>query len=230
MLRHTRNACQRPYNTQLAPPEHKPKYKRKKIEPVKLKLGLSARQQTRRTNRVSCKILSVSFDTTKNTKSITQLTLDYIDTAPDVIKAIQWSENLDQIFRDNYKNDPTLSWQFFGSSTGFMRQFPASKWRKDVPVDLYDCRLRSWYMEAATSPKDIVILMDGSGSMLGQRLDIAKHVVNTILDTLGTNDFVNIFTFDKEVSPVVPCFEDTLIQVYIDSVYVYQIYLHLTHI
>ncbi|XP_016985902.1 voltage-dependent calcium channel subunit alpha-2/delta-3 isoform X8 [Drosophila rhopaloa] len=138
--------------------------------------------------------------------------VNVFDRAPDVIKAIQWSENLDQIFRDNYKNDPTLSWQFFGSSTGFMRQFPASKWRKDVPVDLYDCRLRSWYMEAATSPKDIVILMDGSGSMLGQRLDIAKHVVNTILDTLGTNDFVNIFTFDKEVSPVVDCFEDSLIQ------------------
>ncbi|XP_017051186.1 voltage-dependent calcium channel subunit alpha-2/delta-3 isoform X5 [Drosophila ficusphila] len=138
--------------------------------------------------------------------------VNVFDRAPDVIKAIQWSENLDQIFRDNYKNDPTLSWQFFGSSTGFMRQFPASKWRKDVPVDLYDCRLRSWYMEAATSPKDIVILMDGSGSMLGQRLDIAKHVVNTILDTLGTNDFVNIFTFDKEVSPVVGCFDETLIQ------------------
>ncbi|XP_023033749.1 voltage-dependent calcium channel subunit alpha-2/delta-3 isoform X8 [Drosophila willistoni] len=138
--------------------------------------------------------------------------VNVFDRASDVIKAIQWSENLDQIFRDNYKNDPTLSWQFFGSSTGFMRQFPASKWKKDVPVDLYDCRLRSWYMEAATSPKDIVILMDGSGSMLGQRLDIAKHVVNTILDTLGTNDFVNIFTFDKEVNSVVGCFEDTLIQ------------------
>lgn len=136
------------------------------------------------------------------------------NTASDVIKAIQWSENLDQIFRDNYKNDPSLSWQFFGSSTGFMRQFPASKWKKDVPVDLYDCRLRSWYMEAATSPKDIIILMDTSGSMLGQRLDIAKHVVNTILDTLGTNDFVNILTFDKEVKPIVGCFEETLIQVY----------------
>ncbi|EDV37941.1 uncharacterized protein Dana_GF13711, isoform A [Drosophila ananassae] len=144
--------------------------------------------------------------------------VNVFDRAPDVIKAIQWSENLDQIFRDNYKNDPTLSWQFFGSSTGFMRQFPASKWNKDVPVDLYDCRLRSWYMEAATSPKDIVILMDGSGSMLGQRLDIAKHVVNTILDTLGTNDFVNIFTFAKEVSPVVSCFEDLLIQANLDNI------------
>lgn len=129
----------------------------------------------------------------------------------EVISAIEWSEKLDSIFRDNYNLDPTLSWQFFGSSTGFMRQFPASKWEQD-PVDLYDCRLRSWYIEAATSPKDVVILVDTSGSMTGQRKDIAKHVVNNILDTLGTNDFVNIFKFSLAVEEVVPCFGNMLIQ------------------
>ncbi|XP_037905987.1 voltage-dependent calcium channel subunit alpha-2/delta-3 isoform X5 [Hermetia illucens] len=133
------------------------------------------------------------------------------DRANEVIKAIKWSENLDRIFRDNYRKDPTLSFQFFGSSTGFMRQFPASKWSYD-PVDLYDCRLRSWYIEAATSPKDVIILVDSSGSMTGQRKDIAKHVVGTILDTLGTNDFVNIFTFAEEIEPVVPCFNNMLVQ------------------
>lgn len=44
--------------------------------------------------------------------------------AKDVISGIIWSEKLDETFRDNYKSDPTLSWQYFGSSTGFMRQFP----------------------------------------------------------------------------------------------------------
>lgn len=44
--------------------------------------------------------------------------------ACDVIKDIQWSQKLDSIFKDNYRKDPTLSFQFFGSSTGFMRQFP----------------------------------------------------------------------------------------------------------
>lgn len=42
----------------------------------------------------------------------------------DTLWAIQWSKKLDDIFISNYQQDPTLSWQFFGSSTGFMRQFP----------------------------------------------------------------------------------------------------------
>lgn len=45
-------------------------------------------------------------------------------TAKNVIAGIQWSQELDKTFRNNYKLDPTLSWQYFGSSTGFMRYFP----------------------------------------------------------------------------------------------------------
>lgn len=133
------------------------------------------------------------------------------DRAPEVIKAIKWSEALNNIFIDNYGKDPTLSWQYFGSSTGFLRQFPAAKWEMH-PVDLYDGRIRQWYIGAANSPKDIVVLVDNSGSMTGQRRDIAKHVVENILETLGPNDFVNVLTFNKTVHEVVPCFKDTMVQ------------------
>ncbi|XP_050666415.1 voltage-dependent calcium channel subunit alpha-2/delta-3 isoform X6 [Leptidea sinapis] len=131
--------------------------------------------------------------------------------APEVIKGVHWSEGLDTHFINNYQSDPTLSWQYFGSSTGFMRHYPAMKWKAD-PVDIYDCRTRAWYMEAAASPKDVVILVDRSGSMTGQRRDIAKHVVTNILDTLGNNDFVNVMTFANTVEEIVPCFEDSLVQ------------------
>jgi voltage-dependent calcium channel alpha-2/delta-3 len=133
------------------------------------------------------------------------------DRAKDVIKAIKWSEMLDDIFDSNYKRDPSLFWQYFCSSSGFLRQFPATKWKMD-PVDLYDCRLRSWYIQAANSPKDMIILIDNSGSMTGQRRDVARHVVESILDTLTSNDFVNIFTFSDEIKEVVECFGDQLVQ------------------
>lgn len=133
------------------------------------------------------------------------------DRAKDVIKAIKWSEMLDNIFESNYRHDPSLFWQSFCSSAGFLRQFPATKWKMD-PVDLYDCRLRSWYIAAANSPKDVVILVDNSGSMTGQRRDVARHVVESILDTLTSNDFVNIFTFSDEIKKVVDCFGDELVQ------------------
>lgn len=152
------------------------------------------------------------FDIPVNTSvSSVHVPTNVYDRSKEVIHAIKWSENLDSIFLSNYKIDPSLSWQYFGSSTGFMRQFPAMEWKQD-PVDLYDCRTRSWYIEAATSPKDILILVDNSGSMMGQRKEIARHVVNNILDTLGNNDYVNIMTFVNDTEEVVPCFKERLVQ------------------
>lgn len=79
--------------------------------------------------------------------------------------------------------------------------------------ELYDFRTSSWYIDSATSPKDVVILLDSSGSMTGQRREIAKSVVNAILDTLGNNDFLNVFRFSDTTDPLVPCFKDMLVQV-----------------
>ena len=34
------------------------------------------------------------------------------------------SEALNEVFIDNFQKDPTLTWQYFGSSTGFFRLYP----------------------------------------------------------------------------------------------------------
>merc|ERR1719412_2774650 len=132
------------------------------------------------------------------------------DGEPKVINAIDWSRKLDEIFKDNYERDPSLSWQYFGSSTGFLRQYPAMKWltQEDDP-DMYDARMRDWYIKSAASPKDIVILLDTSGSMTGLRKEIAKHVVINIMETLGEDDFVTVLTFSDETKPLVECFTDS---------------------
>lgn len=90
--------------------------------------------------------------------------------------------------------------------------FLAMYWPNEK-VDLYDCRMRPWYVEAAASPKDILILVDNSGSMMGQSKIIARHVINTLLDTLSVNDYVNVLVFSNVTNEVVPCFEGLLVQV-----------------
>lgn len=45
-------------------------------------------------------------------------------TADEVLNGVAWSERLDEQFRKNYDRDPTLTWQYFGSATGFFRNYP----------------------------------------------------------------------------------------------------------
>ncbi|OQR67809.1 voltage-dependent calcium channel subunit alpha-2/delta-3-like, partial [Tropilaelaps mercedesae] len=110
-----------------------------------------------------------------------------------VLHAIRMSSGLDNHFRANRGSDPYLSFQFFCSHTGFLRLYPAVQW-PDMEPDMYECRSRSWYVQAAASAKDIVILLDVSGSMTGLRKEIARNVVVNILETLTDNDFVQVLT------------------------------------
>jgi voltage-dependent calcium channel alpha-2/delta-3 len=90
--------------------------------------------------------------------------------------------------------------------------FAAVKWSDERYAQTYDPRTRSWYSEAMTSPKDVFILIDSSGSVLKGKRKLAALIVNNILDTLNDNDFVNIYHFSNRTDPIVPCFRDTLVQ------------------
>lgn len=85
--------------------------------------------------------------------------------------------------------------------------FAAMKWlTSEHDPDLYDARMRDWYIKSAASPKEIVILLDTSGSMTGLRKEVAKHVVLNILETLSEDDFIAIYRFSEKPEPLVPCF------------------------
>lgn len=146
------------------------------------------------------------------THSSVHVPTNVYDRSPRVIEALRWSEALDTVFVQNYQSDPALSWQYFGSDTGIMRHYPAKIWETKEQVDVYDCRKRSWYIETATCSKDIVILLDNSGSMTGFRNYIAQLTVRSILDTFSNNDFINIYNYSETVRELVPCFDDRLVQ------------------
>lgn len=83
----------------------------------------------------------------------------------------------------------------------------AAKMWESNGVDVYDCRKRSWYIETATCSKDIVILLDNSGSMTGFRNFIAQLTIKSVLDTFSNNDFINIYNFSETARELVPCFK-----------------------
>lgn len=59
-------------------------------------------------------------------------------------------------------------WQYFGSATGVYRTFPGHYWPSNFigfPED-YDPRVRPWYIAAASGAKDVVLVLDGSLSMI----------------------------------------------------------------
>lgn len=82
-------------------------------------------------------------------------------TDPDVQSSIAWSSHLDPIFSNNLERDAALSWQYFGSSEGFLRRFPGTMVggpqsdSKDQHK-IHDFRTENWFIQASSSPKDIV--------------------------------------------------------------------------
>ncbi|XP_070758206.1 voltage-dependent calcium channel subunit alpha-2/delta-3 [Enoplosus armatus] len=145
--------------------------------------------------------------------SVVQVPTNMYNKDPDIVNGVYWSEALNKVFVDNFERDPTLIWQYFGSAKGFFRQYPGVKWHPDEHgVIGFDCRNRKWYIQAATSPKDVVILVDVSGSMKGLRLTIARQTVSSILDTLGDDDFFNIIAYNQEIHYVEPCLNGTLVR------------------
>lgn len=152
------------------------------------------------------------FDLEVNTThSSVHVPTNVFDFGPEASEFIQWSEVLDEVYTQNYQSDPALSWQYFGSNLGIMRHFPSMAWNRNR-TDTYDCRKRSWYIETATCSKDVVILLDNSGSMKGYRNYIAQLTIKSLLDTFSNNDFVNIFNYSNTVKELVPCFKDMLVQ------------------
>ncbi|XP_071450775.1 voltage-dependent calcium channel subunit alpha-2/delta-3-like [Hetaerina americana] len=132
------------------------------------------------------------------------------DQAPRLLKLISMSEGLDEVFIKNYQSDPSLSWQYFGSTAGYLRHFPAMRWKSDP--DLFDCRGRPWYVEAASAcTKSAVVLVDTTGSMTGMRYSIARLTTGALLETFAPNDMVAVVKFSETPEELIPCFKDTLV-------------------
>ena len=96
-------------------------------------------------------------------------------------------EEMKNILQDN----PFIKWQYFASEEGTLANYPAFEDTEDCRS--YDPRFRPFYVETATpKPKDVVLVLDTSGSMKGSRLRIAKEAAKTFLSTTNPRDRVSM--------------------------------------
>ena len=121
-------------------------------------------------------------------------------------------------------------WVYFGSNDGVLFNFPGFVWDANVEdarcgVD-YDSRLRPWQMTAATGPKNVVLILDTSGSMgMNGRLESMKTAAKKVVDAMTFADYVGVVAFDDQaesmhglttLAKALPAFR-TRIKTYIDD-------------
>jgi len=109
-----------------------------------------------------------------------------------VIESICYSRLAEQFMVDNRKNGNQI---YFGSADGSFRIIPA---RHSEVCGEYDARRRPWFVAASSGPKDVVLVIDVSGSMDDyRRIDLAKEAAITIIETLTVADRVAVVKFSS---------------------------------
>ncbi|XP_044198648.1 voltage-dependent calcium channel subunit alpha-2/delta-1-like isoform X4 [Thunnus albacares] len=148
----------------------------------------------------------VSYNTTA-----VHIPTDIYEGSTIILNELNWTEALEDVFRKNKEEDPSILWQVFGSATGLARYYPASPWmdlsNSASKIDLYDVRRRPWYIQGAASPKDMLILVDASGSVSGLTLKLIRTSVSKMLETLSDDDYVNVVYFNEKANHAA-CFEN----------------------
>ena len=134
-----------------------------------------------------------------------------------------WMNGMNSIYRDvdttRANGNEERIWTYMGNQeSGIMQMFPGMvglgpNYRTDQGCkvnegEYFDPRIRPWYVAAATGPKDVILLLDTSGSMSNvagslsseSRLDVMKKAAKAVLRTLTQNDFVAVITYNSDAT------------------------------
>lgn len=126
-----------------------------------------------------------------------------------ITESVCFSQRLDEYFVDKLREDQSY-WQdewdmdhapvssFFGSTSGAFRQYPARP--ADNCEESFDPRVRPWYVAASNGgPKNLILLLDTSKSMQGNRLKLLKEAAMTVVDELTEEDRVTAIPFSTSI-------------------------------
>lgn len=135
---------------------------------------------------------------------------------PTVIRDFSWTgaENVEKAMAENKKADETMRHQFIGTYSGLTRMYPRRYWRiepQPITIDLFDPKFRPWFVNTESAPKDIVFLIDYSGSVKGPTMHLIKITMMYILSTLTPNDYFFGVYFNSVFAPILKCGNGTFL-------------------
>lgn len=117
---------------------------------------------------------------------------------------------LDSTFISNAMIDPYAGFQRFSTLSGAVRRFPAtSALNSSGACSISDPRVAEPFVSAASGPKNVILVIDISGSMETDvspgrsRLDAAKEAAVAVLSGLGPSSYVSVVTFSSGASALI---------------------------
>ena len=117
------------------------------------------------------------------------------------------NENMTKAYKTASSGDFTNKLMYFGSVDGVISYYPGVLWTR--PADNsgtcdsgYDPRKRSWFLSASNGPRNVILILDSSGSMQQpihhSRMQLLKTAAKALVDGLTMSDFVAVVDFDSE--------------------------------
>jgi uncharacterized protein YegL len=95
---------------------------------------------------------------------------------------------------------PDGKWQYMASSTGTLVNYPGFLFERNIEgcSDMYDPRLRPFFAQTAAPGKNVILVLDQSGSMVNEnRIDLLKDAAKAVINSLTHADTMNIVTFSS---------------------------------
>ena len=91
--------------------------------------------------------------------------------------------------------------RYFGSHNGgVFRLSPATHYSN---CNEFDPRIRPWYVAASSGPKNIIMVLDKSGSMyFDGKMDALKDAAKRVIDTASVADRIAIISFNDTASEI----------------------------
>jgi len=72
--------------------------------------------------------------------------------------------------------------------------------------------MSNWFVGAANSPKDLAILIDSATYTSDRNRRLTITTTKVVLDTLGPDDYINVYRYGENAEEIVQCFKDSLVQ------------------